>query len=803
MAAVSSLPSPSLPAASRAPPALATPMGAGPAAPAAADEGAAACAFAWDDPQELLLYSDLLADGTRRARLRIEGMSCAACAVTIEQALARLPGVLQARVQAASGRAEVQLAPQRGTSLAAVAQAVAQAGYRAWPATHWLAQDERRSARRKALWRLFVASFCAMQVMMYTWPLYVAAPEDVAPDARQLLLWASWVLTLPVLLFASGPFFASALRDLRAGRIGMDVPVALAIGLTFAAGTVVTFDAHAPLGAETYFDSLTMFVALLLGARYLEQAARERTAGALEALAQRLPQSVLRLARADAPPADDWTSVAGEKVASSQLQPGDVLRVLPGQALPADGTLLEGGAQLDEALLTGESLPVAHAVGAPLLAGSIVHGQPLVMRVTALGSGTRYGQIVELMQRAASDKPELARLADRIARPFLWAVLLLASLGAAWWTHSVDAGRGLAVALAVLVVTCPCALSLATPAALLAAAGNLARRGLWLQKLQALETLAQVTRVAFDKTGTLTEDRLQCEGWQRLDAAGGGTAAAPPQALGRALALARASTHPAARALVDALEAAGTRPADEVRAPRELAGQGVEAQAADGGAPLRLGSAAFVGLDGAAPPDGDGPAVYYADDAVRLRFDLREQPRADAAAAVAALHALGIRTALLSGDRPQAAARLGATLGIDDARGGLRPEDKLAAVAAWQRQGEVVAMVGDGINDAPVLARADVSLALAEGADVSRSGADLVLAGGRLRELAQAVALARRTRRVVRQNIGWALVYNLGSVPLALAGLITPLAAGIGMAASSLLVVANALRLARALPARA
>lgn len=740
-----------------------------------------------DDPLEQRDFTQASADGDRPVNesvLMVQGMYCAACADAVEAALAGRPGVLDAQVHAATRRLTVRWDPAR-TRLSDLAQAVGRTGYRLLPMQQALGVSQRVQETRKALWRLFVAGFCMMQVMMYTWPEYVTEPGQIPADILQLLRWASWVLSLPVMLFASGPFFASAWRDLRRGRIGMDTPVSVGIAVTFVASSLATFDPTGPWGADIWFDSLTMFVFFLLGGRYLELKLRDRTAGALDALMNRLPEQCDR-ERADG---------ALERVSLKRLQVGDVVRVEAGQAFPGDGTVLSDAATVDEALLTGESHPVTRRRGEAVVAGSYNLAGTVRVRLDRLGRDTRFAQIVTLMEQASTDRPRLARLADRIAAPFLALVLLAAAVSALiWW--SVDPHRALATAVAVLIVTCPCALSLATPAAMLAAAGALARRGILTRRLQAFEALAAVDTVVFDKTGTLTQDRVVVhdvrvrDGW---DAA---------RALRAAWPLARASLHPVSRALVARL---GDAPGDASAAALDVVdepGRGLSARDAAGRL-WRLGSAAHCGLDEAALVHAgrsvaDMPCAYLADqDGWVATFVLDEGVRADAREAIARLRGLGIDVRLLSGDRLGAAQRVARPLGIETVVAEASPERKLAEVSRWQAEGCRVAMVGDGLNDGPVLARADVSFALGHGAPLTQTRADFVVQSGRLTDVAFVLEQARATLRVVRQNLVWAAGYNAVSVPLALVGWMPPWAAGLGMAASSLLVIGNAMRLSR------
>ena len=757
------------------------------AAPAAAPPGGAALPgegahlAVLDDPQEWSRFSEAGEGACWTSQVRVEGMHCAACALTVEQALAALPGVQSVRVSSAAQRASVtwvatQTQPSRWLG------ATVALGYRLAPDLDAATVSEQRRSSRLMLWRWLVAGFCMMQVMMYAYPAYIAEPGSITPDIVRLLRWASWVLSLPVMLFSARPFFANAWRDLRQRRISMDLPVALGILITFAISTAATFDPRAWWAGEVYFDSLTMFVFFLLTGRWLEQRLRERTAGSLDALMQRLPQGVERELDGG------W-----ERVGVRRLRVGDVIRVRPGEAFAADGELLDGPTHVDESLLTGESRPVPRQAGEAVMAGSHNLSAAVRVRVVQLGPATRYAQIVSLMQQAAVDKPRLAQLADRVARPFLWAVLALAAGAAVFWWPS-DPARGLMAAVAVLVVTCPCALSLATPSAMLTAAGWLARHGVLVRRLQALESLQAIDVVVFDKTGTLTEARM---GLRDIDvsARGRNLGLDDARALQLGAALARHSLHPVSRTLAEAATARTLRPL-EAQAVSEVAGQGVQG-AVDGpglAGPLRLGRAEFCGTAA-----GDGPAmqVFLADASGWLaRFELDEQLRPEATALVAQLQSAGLEVQLLSGDRRAAVQRLAQRLGVAQARGDCTPQDKLAHLQSLQHAGRRVWMVGDGINDGPVLARADVSLAVGTSVPLAQAQADLVLPSGQLMHLVPLLAQSRRTLRVVRQNLAWAAGYNAICVPLALAGALPAWLAGLGMALSSLLVVANAARLA-------
>ena len=740
-----------------------------------------------DDPQEWSSFSRLDAKnaGCWESNLMIEGMHCAACALTIEDVLLRVPGVVRANVSAGSHRAQVVWAAD-AVLPSGWMRAIEAAGYRAVPANDAFSRERRLAESRKALWRLAVAGLCMMQVMMYAYPAYVAAPGDLTAEMEQLLRWASWVLTLPVILFSCGPFFSSAWRDVVNRRVSMDLPVAIGMLITFVVSTAGTFEPQGTFGKEVYFDSLTMFVFFLLAGRWLELRLRDRTAGALEALMNRLPDSIARQCA-------DGTF---ESVAVRRLQAGDVIRVLPGQTFPADGVVLQGDTQVDEALLTGESRPVSHSMGSAVIAGSHNLSGVVQVRVQRVGAQTRFSEIVGLMESASTTKPPIAQLADRIAKPFLIGVLLAAGLACAYWWPS-DPGHALMVAVAVLVVTCPCALSLATPAAMLSAAGNLAKGGVLVRRLAAFETMASVDTVMFDKTGTLTRGAMVLASIQVREGA------QSDQVLDMAAALAHYSLHPVSKALVAAVKQGRANPwhADLVK---EVAGSGVSGKVWQGGSSdsasdVLLGSAEFCGVSvSKAEILTETLRTFLRDEQGWLAtFEFHEDLRSDALSTVAALQKDGVEVFLVSGDSAQAVARVAAQVGITAFQGGCTPQDKLAFLQDAQKRGKKVAVVGDGLNDGPLLAGAHVSFAFGRAVPLAQAQSDFVVLGEQLGLVVKTMGLAKQTMCVVKQNLWWAAGYNALCVPLAVMGLLPAWLAGLGMALSSLFVVLNALRLAK------
>jgi Cu2+-exporting ATPase len=715
----------------------------------------------------------------REAALILEGITCSACIWLNEQHIARQPGVTAVDINYATRRARVRW-DERQIKLSQILEAIAAIGYRAHPYDIARAELLAQKERRAALWRLFVAGFGMMQVMMYAIPVYLADEGTMTPDIERLMRWASLVLTLPVMVYSAAPFFANALRDIKFRRVGMDVPVALGIGAAFLASVWATLTSS----GQVYFDSVTMFVFFLLGGRFLEMGARQKAARGVEALARALPAFAHRFVTY---PGGDL-----DRVAVADLLAGDVVLIKPGEVMPADGSIIEGASTADEALLTGESRPVGKQPGDTVIGGSVNVGSPLTVRVERVGESTRLASIQRLIERASAEKPNVVKLADRIAARFVGALLILAVVtGAFWWWH--EPSQALWIFVSVLVVSCPCALSLATPVALTVATGFMSRNGVLVTRGHAIETLARATHFVFDKTGTLTEGRpVLVE-----------TVAADRTTIGEALAMASAmelgSEHPIGRAL---RQAAHDGPSAIVENVRVVTGQGVEAQI--GERRLRLGAPGFVAsLSQQKPPesavrwlaDGDTVVALGDDQGWLGWFRLADRPRQGAAAALAALKAQGIALAAWSGDTPATVAKVAAELGIPSAQGAMSPEDKHSAILRLQENGALVAMVGDGVNDAPVLAQAHVSIAMGGGTDLARSQADIVLLSDDLGHLAIGVEAARRCLRIIRQNLAWAFVYNLGAIPLAMFGLITPWMAGIGMSASSLLVVLNALRL--------
>ncbi len=714
----------------------------------------------------------------REASLILEGIVCAACVWLSEHHVGQLPGVLEFRVNYSTHRARVRW-DERQTRLSEILKAIAAIGYVAHPFDPSRQEALQKRERAVALRRLAVAGLCSMQVMMIAVGLYAGEYQGMEVWIRDFLRWICLILAIPVVTYSAMPFYTAAWRDLRNGRLGMDVPVALAVLAAFAASVWYTWQG----GGEVYYDSVTMFVFFLLTGRFLEMTARHRAGQISEALVRMLPATATRL------DADGSESV----VPIAELVPGDRVLVRPGETIPADGRVEDGASSVDESLLTGESLPVPRQRGEALIGGAVNVESPLVMRVEKVGADTVLSAIVRLLDRAQGEKPRLALLADRIAGWFVAALLVVAAgVFLTWWSLR-DFDTAFRIMLSVLVVTCPCALSLATPTAIIAATGALTRLGVLTTRGHALETLARTTHVIFDKTGTLTYGRPQVVAVEPV-----GVGLEPRRCLALAAALERGSEHPIGRALTAAAGAA-TEAATDLR---NTPGSGVEGWI--GGRRYRVGRPEFVlaASDRAVVSRTDlgvsSTWVALGDDSGPLAwFELTDTLRPGAAAAVSALKARGLVVELLSGDRPEAVAHVAEELAIARAEGGLSPQDKLDRLRTLQDQGAIVAMVGDGVNDAPVLAAAQISLAMGSGTQLAHATADMILLSERLDHLVSGVDMARRALVIMRENFAWAIGYNLVALPLAAGGWLAPWMSALGMSFSSLLVVVNALRLRR------
>lgn len=705
--------------------------------------------------------------------LLIEGISCAACGWLIEKHLRGMQGIEEVRLNLSNHRLIVRWSDSQ-VPLSSLLKALRKIGYAAHPWQADAAAEKLQQENHRAMRQLGVAGMLWMQVMMATMATWPEFNVDLSPELDKILRWVSLFLTTPIVFYCCGQFFRGALRDLRTRHLTMDVSVSLAIAGAYIAGIWSTVTGQ----GELYFDAVGMFALFLLAGRYLERRARERTAAATAQLVNLLPASCLRL---DA-------QGQSQRILLSELHIGDQVLVPPGSLLPADGKIMQGQSSIDESLLTGEYLPQPRNPGDAVTAGTLNVEGPLTVEVQALGDATRLSAIVRLLERAQSDKPRLAMLADTVAQWFLIVVLLVAAaVGIIWW--QIDPSRAFWIVLSLLVATCPCALALATPTALTTATGSLHKLGMLLTRGHVLEGLNHIDTLVLDKTGTLTEGRLTLTAIHTLSTLDSDTC------LALAAALENRSEHPIAKAFGQAQQ-----PADEVTSHPGL---GLEGRV--NGRLLRIGQADFVcALSGSDAPsiqgehgqwlllgDSHGPLAW---------FVLDDRLREDAAELIQAAKRRNWEILLLSGDSSPMVAEVARQLEISDARGGLTPDAKLEVLKQLHSQGRKVLMLGDGVNDVPVLAAADISVAMGSATDLAKTSADAVLLSNRLSSLVQALSVAKRTRHIIIENLLWASLYNGLVLPFAAIGWVTPIWAALGMSISSLLVVLNALRLARVRP---
>lgn len=726
---------------------------------AAIDLEAQLAAFDRDDVQASHVRQ---VDGGREVTVLTDGMRCAACAWLIDRAVARERGVLEVVANAVTGRIRIVWDPAR-TTLSAPLRRLAGLGYVPYLAGGIARERERRAQRNRDLVRMGIAGLASMQAMMFAEALYLDIYQQMPVATRDFLRWITFLVSTPVVFWCGWPFIAGMLRELRNHRLGMDTLIASSTLLAYFASVFETVRG----GTHVWYDAAVMFVFLLLGARMLEQRARRIAVAQVDTLARARPALATR----------ELADGGREVVPTAALAVGDVACVAAGDTVPADGVLLDEPARFEEALLTGEAHPVRRVPGDTVFAGTVCREAPARIRIEQVGTGTRLSQLEAMVERAQSHRPRAAQLADAVSSRFVAGILVVAALVYIGWRIH-DPSRALEVTLALLVISCPCALSLAVPTALAVAHGALAKLGVLATDPDAMGSLAAATDLVFDKTGTLGSGRptlARVEAFGVLDV---------EDATGIAAALERDSLHPIARAF-DGQDVGMTVSGVEERPGLGLAGN-------VGGRAWRLGRADF-----AAGRVDDG-ALWLGDGATAAaRFTLEEPLREDAGDVVAALRRLGLDVHLSSGDAATSVTTFGERLGIAHVAARQSPEDKLAGVRALQADGRVVAMVGDGLNDAPVLAGADVSIAIGSGAALAHRAAGLVLTAPSLLRIPAAVRLARRTRAIVRQNLAWALGYNIVAIPLAAAGLVTPWVAALGMALSSLIVTLNALRLAR------
>jgi Cu2+-exporting ATPase len=708
------------------------------------------------------------------ASLILEGIVCAACVWLNEHHIQHLSGVLEFRINYTTHRASLKWDNNK-IQLSGVLKEIVNIGYHAHPFDAGRMEALQKEEKSKALRRIAVAGIGMMQAMMAAIALYLGAASDMDQGMTQLLRWVGLIITTPVVFYSARLFFVSAWRDIKRKQLGMDVPVAIAIAAAYLASIWATVTQS----GEVYFDSVTMFTFFLLVGRFLEMSARHKSGQVADELIRLTPVTATRLE-------DNQHTL----IAVNELALGDRLLVKPGEIIPADGVVVEGKSSVNESLLTGESLPVSKKIADRLTGGTHNIESPLIMQVDKLGDSSVLSSIVRLLERAQSEKPRLARFADRFAAWFVATILIIAlSVFSFWWFN--DAEKAFWVTLSVLVVTCPCALSLATPAALTTATGALTEKGILTTRGHALETLANITHIFFDKTGTLTQGHLVISDVSVF------TDLSVAHCKQLAAGLESASEHPIAQAFLRDSEQSLNFEKHSAES-----GRGIEGYLA--GERYRIGTAQYIAEiageltteDSIQRQDkGQGSYLYLGKDKVWLaRFKLEDDIRPEAFQAIAEIKKMGINVTLLSGDRQETVDKVATLLGIQHAIGELLPEQKLEYLQQAQQQ-HIVAMVGDGVNDAPVLAGAQVSIAMGEGSSLAQVSADMVLLANKLTLLPEAIQKAQAMQRIIKQNFAWAIFYNLLAIPLAATALLAPWMAALGMSFSSLIVVLNALRL--------
>ena len=735
----------------------------------------------YDDPRLQASFTTA-GEHWQEAALLLEGVRCPACLWLNEQRLQRLAGVLEAHVDYTSQRLRVRW-DQRRISLSNILRTVARLGYRAEPYDPAHRDALVSKEKRRGMERLLFAAATGMAIMHFSLAVYLMPIPEAATELPLWVVigrWTSLILATAILAFSGQDFFVGAFQDLRHGRLGMDVPIALGLLVAYVGSATATLQRH----GEVYYDSIAMFVCLVLAARHLELRARLTAADTIDQLTRVVPTTARRL----------MPDGREQNTFVYQVSPGDRLRVGPGERVPVDGRIVEGASRFDESLLSGEALPVARGPGDDVMGGARNWEQTVTVEVTRIAQDSTIMELTRLMQRSLADKPYCARLADRLAKWLVSAVMLVAGVTAVVWLR-LDASAALANTVAVLIVTCPCALALATPAVMALSARKLVALGVMPLRMSALQELAQRGVWAFDKTGTLTVGQLEL---QAIDPTGQLT---PGKALRIAAALEVASTHPIAMALQKACPA----PALSVGQLRYVSGTGVRGDIE--GQQWWFGKPGWMQAetaDGALPhaslqvseKDEDLVAILGNEQGIQARFRFSDRLRPGVPTLLEDLRQQRFeRFVMLSGDSQDRLSRLGAKLGFDEALGGLSPQQKLSWVRRQQRLGQRVFMLGDGMNDAPVLGAANVALSFREATDLARSASDFLLLTDDIGVIAKIRPLAQQARRILIQNLAWAGGYNLLMIPAAAVGLIPPWGAAIGMSASSLLVVANALRL--------
>ena len=733
----------------------------------------------YDDPGFQKDFAVSLDSNIREASLIMEGMVCPACAWLNETHLATLPGVVKAVINYTSGKALIQWDESR-IRLSEILENIYKLGYKAYPYKPGKRQELRDREKKYLLLRLGLAGLLGMQVMMIAIALYAGEWQWMEEGHRYFLRWTSLILTTPIMVFSAQPFFTNSWRAIQNRRLEMDVAIALGISIAYTASLFSTIKGS----GTVYFDSVAMLVFFLLIGRYLEFNARNKASTHLDKLEKIIPSVVTRLEKFP-------FEYSEQIVPVNQVHINDIVLVKAGETVPVDGDIITGDTSIDESIITGESDPVVRKQGDRICSGSTNIDSPIQVKVTATGSNTTFSRICSLIENAQSEKPAVALLVDRVASWFIGSVLLIAA-GAAWYWWNTDTALWIPVTIATLVVTCPCALSLATPVSITVATNRMLKLGVALIRSEALQTITGITHIGFDKTGTLTEGKLKINRIVSL--------ADLPES--RVLSIARAlevhSEHPIAKAFREFENSEIINPAIDIR---NYPGEGISGTVDD--RKYYIGTSEFIkkhlvpgNTDFPVPVEQYDRSIILADeDEILATFYLTDQIRPYTQDVIGFFNQRNICTMILSGDNQEAVSKLAGMTGVAKTFCRCKPAEKLSVIEQLQEQNAVVAMVGDGINDAPVLARADVSIAMGSGTDLTQLNADMVLLGSRLTNIIDIYLTANRCMKIIRQNIVWAIVYNLVALPAAVSGWVAPWMAALGMSASSLLVVLNSLRI--------
>ncbi len=697
-------------------------------------------------------------ENTSEVTLSLEGVSCAACAWLIEKQVSGVKGLVSIRVNTTTNRALLAW-DKTQVRLSELLSVIHKLGYKAAPFEADKQEATYHHTMKQYLYRLGIAGLATMQVMMLAVALYLEVFGDLEPEFKNYFRWVSLIFATPVLLYSALPFYLNAWRSIKGRTLGMDVPVSIALIFAYVASLVATVTER----GEVFFESISMFTFFLLVGRFLEMRARRKAAAASGNLLKLIPAIA--------------TTLDGEQIPVRTLKVGDRIRVLPGEHIPADGKVISGRIHIDESMLTGESVHVVKKAGDAVYAGTLNGEESFELEVTNSKADSMISNIVRLQDEAQHSKPKIAEVADVVARYFVGAILII-SAGTWFYWHQTKPDDAFWIMLSVLVATCPCALSLATPTALTCATSRMGNFGILLRKGHVFETLCKINHLVVDKTGTLTKGDIGISETQTF------SDLSESDTLAIASALEAHANHPIARAFSEFAQEGVT-----VSDVQNIIGSGI--QGAWNNKAVKIGSASFV----VGENRDEGNAVYLSVDNEHVAtFYYRDPIRKESKAFIQRFTDAGIRTTLLTGDSLRNAQPVANEMGIDHVIASAKPEDKLAYLKGLD-QNDITMMVGDGINDAPTLAGAHLSVAMGGGTDVAKASADMTLLGDNLEKLLEARLLAIRTRKIIRENLAWSLGYNLLILPLAVAGLVAPYVAVVGMSASSIIVVSNSLRL--------